>query len=164
MELNLHSFMRKMGVSMDEPLSPTAPAHRSLAITAALATALLATAGYSVHQGRQVKQMAAQTAQVQASLNNTNATLDQLTAKLNELTAPKVAPEPAPKQARAHWQAVSGRSRMAEALWKKVQSQLDEPGPAVAATAQDSGETRADQHAAIAGTQDVVVVLHAKGE
>src|SRR5438477_12867538 len=114
MELNLHSFMRKMGVSMEESLSPTAPARRSLAITAALATALLATAGYSVHEGRQVKQMSAQTAQVQASLNNTNAALEQLTAKLNELSAPKVAPQPAPTQVRAHRRASNG-SRLAEA-------------------------------------------------
>src|SRR5207253_8566857 len=164
MELNLHSFMRKMGVSMEESLSATAPAHRSLAITATLATALLATAGYSVHQGRQVKQMAAQTAQVQASLNNTNATLDQLTAKLNELTAPKVAPEPAPKQARAHRQAVAGRSRMAEARWKKVQSQLDEQGQAIAATRQDLGNTRTELQGSIARTHDELVVLQRKGE
>ena len=149
---------------MDESLSAAAPAHRSLAITATLATALLATAGYSVHQGRQVKQMAAQTAQVQASLNNTNATLDQLTAKLNELTAPKVAPEPAPKQARAHRQAVAGRSRMAEARWKKVQSQLDEQGQAIAATRQDLGNTRTELQGSIARTHDEIVVLQRKGE
>src|SRR5438445_5841118 len=107
---------------MEESPSATAPAHRSLAITAALATALLATAGYSVHEGRQVKQMAAQTAQVQASLNNTNAALEQLTAKLNELTAPKVTTEAA-KPARAHRQAATGRSRLADARWKKMESQ-----------------------------------------
>src|SRR5438477_12825359 len=133
MELNLHSFMKDLGVSMEESLSPTAPSHRSLAITATLATALLATAGYSVHQGRQVKQMAAQTAQVQASLNSTNAALDQITAKLNELTAPKVAPEQV-RSVRAHRQAVAGRSRMADARWKKMESQLDEQGQAIQST------------------------------
>src|SRR5207237_6344520 len=99
-----------LGVSMEESLSATAPAHRSLAITATLATALLATAGYSVHEGRQVKQMAAQTAQVQASLNSTNAALEQLTAKLNELTAPKVASEPV-RSVRAHAQ-LANHSRL----------------------------------------------------
>src|SRR5438552_13769024 len=148
---------------MEESLSPTAPSHRSLAITATLATALLATAGYSVHEGRQVKQMAAQTAQVQASLNSTNAALEQLTAKLNELTAPKVTTEAA-KPARAHRQAVAGRSRMAEARWKKVQSQLDEQGQAIAATRQDLGNTRTELQGSIARTHDELVVLQRKGE
>src|SRR5438477_11973169 len=121
MELNLHSFMRKMGVSMEESLSPTAPARRSLAITATLATALLATAGYSVHQGRQVKQMAAQTAVVEASLGNTNAALERLTAKLNELSATKSAPEASRTPVRAHRQPVAGRVRLADGRWKKVQ-------------------------------------------
>src|SRR5438309_6831321 len=148
---------------MDEPLSPTAPAHRSLAITAALATALLATAGYSVHEGRQVKQMATQTAQVQASLNSTNAALEQLTAKLNELTAPKVASEPV-RSIRAHRQAVAGRSRMAEARWKKVQSQLDEQGQAIQSTRQDLASTRTELQGSIAKTHDELVVLQRKGE
>src|SRR2546423_11003670 len=107
---------------MDESLSQApAASHRSLAITGALAAALLATAGYSVHEGRQVKQMAAQTAQVQASLNSTNSALEQLTTKLNELTAPKAVGQPMPNQVRAHRQAVAGRTRLADARWKKLQ-------------------------------------------
>src|SRR5256885_15876597 len=104
---------------MYESLSQApASSHSSLAITGALATALLATAGYSVHEGRQVKQMAAQTAQVQTSLNSTNAALGQLTAKLNELTAPKVTTEAA-KPARARRQPAANHSRLADARWKK---------------------------------------------
>ena len=147
---------------MDEPLSPTASAHRSLAITATLATALLATAGYSVHEGRQVKQMAAQTAQVQTSLNSTNAALEQLTAKLNELTAPKVTTEAA-KPARARRQPAN-HSRLADARWKKMESQLDEQDQAIAATRQDLGNTRTELQGSIARTHDEIVVLQRKGE
>ena len=148
---------------MEESLSATAPAHRSLAITATLATALLATAGYSVHEGWQVKQMAAQTAQMQASLNSTNAALEQLTAKLTELSTPKVAPQPAPTQVRAHRRASNG-SRLAESRWKKMQSQLDEQGDAIASTRQDLGNTRTELQGSIARTHDEIVVLQRKGE
>jgi hypothetical protein len=149
---------------MEEPLSQVpAPAHRSLAITGALAAALLATAGYSVHQGRQVKQMAAQNAQVQASLKSTNAALEQITAKLNELSAPKVASQPTPTQVRAHRRASNG-TRLAEARWKKLQSQVDEQGNAISATRQDLSSTRTELQGSIARTHGELVILQRKGE
>ena len=154
----------QLGVSMDEPLSPGAVGHRSLAITAALGVALLATAGYSVHQGRQVKQMAAQTAAVEASLSNTNAALERLTAKLNELSATKSAPEASRTPVRAHRQAVAGRVRLADGRWKKVQSQLDEQGEAIESTRHDLASARTELQGSIARTHDELVVLQRKGE
>ena len=158
---------------MEESLSPTAPAHRSLAITATLATALLATAGYSVHEGRQVKQAELTAARLGAEgvcsvysspLRRAAATAEAIGAVLGcpPVFLPVV--HPAPKQARAHRQAVAGRSRMAEARWKKVQSQLDEQGQAIAATRQDLGNTRTELQGSIARTHDELVVLQRKGE
>ena len=154
----------------------------SRAVIAALAIALFAAVGYAAHESYNLRAIAGQNAQAQESLKSTNLQMEQLSAKLNELASAKAAaPEqavgsqPKPTQVRSHGQThrassratnrAAARARAAEeARLKKMQSQLDEQGNAIASTQQDLSSAKTELQGSIARTHGELVVLQRKGE
>ncbi|MCU1312103.1 MAG: hypothetical protein JWO20_3228 [Candidatus Angelobacter sp.] len=158
----------------------------SRAVITTLAIALFAAVGYAAHESYNLRAIAEQNAQAQESLKGTNLQIEQLSAKLNELAAAKaVAPEqavgsqPTPTQVRSHGQTHRASTRAAnrastragararaaeEARLKKMQSQLDEQGNAIASTQQDLSSTKTELQGSIARTHGELVVLQRKGE
>ena len=143
-----------------------------LGVVLAMAAALVVTGGYAVHQGNNVKRMADETAQVQASLQSTNAQMAQLAAKLNDLTAPRPVAIASPTRGITPMPRHSiGGTRVADARWKKMQGQVDDQGRAIDSTRQDLAgtqkdlvNTRTELQGSIARTHDELVVLQRKGE
>ncbi len=140
------------------------------ALLLGLAMGLIATGGYAVHEHNNAKQMADETAQVQASLQATNAQIAQLTAKLNDLTAPKPAPVVATARSGHRRHVVNGHV-VSDARWKKMQAQLDAQnqaidanGKAIEATRNDLNSARTELGGSIARTHDELVALQRKGE
>ena len=118
----------------------------------------------------QNQQMAVQNQQMTSELNATHSQLDALSAKVNALST-SLEPKPAPATARSA--AVSGgrnqrtgvrRSAAQDARFKKLQSQLDEQGKAIADTRNDLTSARTELSGSIARTHDELVVLRKKGE
>lgn len=156
------------------------PKHRFLSGTriavAGVALTIAAFSGYAVHEHSIAARAVERNAAITASLKNTNAEIEQLTAKLNELSAPKpqlVEPpissrnEPTVKvksstSTRRH--SASRRVVRDDPRWKKMQSQLDEQGKAIASTQQDLSSTRTELQGSIARTHGELVVLQRKGE
>jgi len=149
----------------------------TLVVAAIAAFAIAAFGGYALHEHRVAAEALQQNAAITASLNSTNAQVEQLTAKLNELSAPKpqaVEPLPPSRTGQAAKQANPGKAaqhrsasrRVArdDPRWKKMQSQLDEQGQAIASTRQDLSSTRTELQGSIARTHDELVVLQRKGE
>jgi hypothetical protein len=144
---------------------------RTHAAIAAVALSAFGFGSYAVHEHNIAARAVDQNAAISASLKNTNAQIEQLTAKLNDLTAPK--PQPAevaapvaakPKPARARKQVASHRTHRDDPRWKKVQSQLDEQGKAIASTQQNLDSARTELQGSIARTHGELVVLQKKGE
>ena len=132
---------------------------RTHAAIAAVALSVFGFSSYAVHEHNIAARAVDQNAAISASLKNTNAQIEQLTAKLNDLTAPK--PQPAevaapvaakPKPARARKQVASHRTHRDDPRWKKVQSQLDEQGKAIASTQQNLDSARTELQGSIART------------
>jgi hypothetical protein len=139
------------------------------AVIVAVAMSIFGFGSYAVHEHNVAERANDQNAVISASLKNTNAQVEQLTAKLNELSAPKPqAAEPVvaakPKSSRARRQSASHTVRRDDPRWKKVQSQLDEQGKAIASTQQDLSSTRTELQGSIARTHGELVVLQKKGE
>ena len=148
---------------------------RSTATMAAVGLAVVSVfgfGGYAIHEHGLAEKAAAQNVTISASLKNTNAELEQLNAKINELsaantdrvsTAPVVAAKPKASH-HAHRQVASRHVRRDDPRWKKVQSQLDDQGKAIASTQQDLSNTRTELQGSIARTHGELVVLQKKGE
>ncbi|MCU1308612.1 MAG: hypothetical protein JWN45_3307 [Acidobacteriaceae bacterium] len=150
----------------------------SRAVITTLAIALFAAVGYAAHESYNLRAIADQNAQAQESLKGTNLQIEQLSAKLNELATAKaaapeqaVASQPKPTNVRSHGQThrtttrAAARARAAEeARLKKMQSQLDEQGNAIASTQQDLSSTKTELQGSIARTHGELVVLQRKGE
>ena len=152
---------------MSDAMVPRSSSRGPIFLAAALAIAAIGMGGYAVHENGNAKDLAAQNAQVQASLASTNSQIEQLTAKLNALEAPKPMTQPT----------ISHRRRMAkdDPRWKKFQSQIDEQGHQIDATRQDLATTRdsltndltsakTELSGNIAKTHDELVLLQKKGE
>jgi len=117
----------------------------------------------------QNQQMAVQNQQMTSELNSTHSQLDALSARVNALTT-SLEPKPAAPSRSA---AVAGgrnqrtgvrRSSAQDARFKKLQSQLDEQGKAIADTRNDLTSARTELSGSIARTHDELVVLRKKGE
>jgi Tfp pilus assembly protein PilO len=150
----------------------------SRAVIMTLAMALFAAVGYAAHESYNLRTIADQNAQAQEQLKSTNLQLEQLSAKLNELAAAKAAApvqavgsQPKAAHVRSHGQThrastrAAARARAAEeARLKKMQSQLDEQGNAIASTQQDLSSAKTELQGSIARTHGELVVLQRKGE
>ena len=139
------------------------------AVIVAVAMSIFGFGSYAIHEHNVAERANEQNAVISASLKNTNAQVEQLTAKLNELSAPKPqaaaqVAAPKPKASHARHQSASHTARRDDPRWKKVESQLDEQGKAIATTQQDLSSTRTELQGSIARTHGELVVLQKKGE
>ncbi len=143
------------------------------ALIAAVLLSVFGFGSYAIHERHVATDLARQNETISASLKTTNAQIDQLTAKMTELTAPKpqleAAPEPAPvvkhkASSRVHSASARRRVQRDDPRWKKMQSQLDEQGKAIASTQQDLSSAKNELGSSIARTHSELVVLQKKGE
>src|SRR5215469_15534979 len=117
----------------------------------------------------QNQQMAVQNQQMTSELNSTHSQLDALSARVNALTT-SLEPKPAaPTRSAAvasgrNQRTGARRSSAQDARFKKLQSQLDEQGKAIADTRNDLSSARTELSGSIARTHDELVVLRKKGE
>jgi hypothetical protein len=138
----------------------------------AIAAAFVALGAFAMHEGSVARQMAAQNAEVQASLKNTSQEIEQLTARLNQVASAQTAAASMQQaEAGAHRRAVRGIVRTADGRWTKVQGQIDEQGKLIASTQSDLASTKSDLantrtelQGSIAHTHDELVALERKGE
>ena len=145
---------------------------QSWALIFAIAAAFVALGAYAMHEGSVARKMAAQNAEVQASLKNTSAQIDQLSAKVNQLDAARAAAAQAAQvQETAHRRATTFMVRTADGRWKKIEGRLDEQGraideqgKAIQTTQSDLASTRTELTGSIAHTHDELVALERKGE
>jgi hypothetical protein len=140
---------------------------RLWAAAAALLVFLLAVAVYAIHEHNVTKQLAAQNSAVTSALNATRNQVDALTSRLDALSAQ----QEAEKSAAAHpalyqrpLTAASGRRRIDDPRWNKMQGQLNEQAKLIDTTRQDLNSTRTQLQGSIATTHDELVLLEKKGE
>ena len=151
--------------------APTAFMKQSWMIFA-IAAAFVALGAYAMHEGSVARKMAAQNAEVQASLKNTNQQIEQLTARMNQVASAQTAAAATQQaEASAHRRTVRGIVRTADGRWTKVQGQIDEQGKLIATTQSDLATTKTDLantrtelQGSIAHTHDELVALERKGE
>lgn len=156
--------------SMPIITEPKAGAFKAFATQSAakifvVAAAFVALGAYAMHEGSVARQMAAQNAEVQASLQNTSLQIGQLSAKINELDAARAAAaQQAQVQETVHRRATTRMVRTADGRWKKIEGQIDEQGKAIQSTQADLVNTRTELQGSIAHTHDELVALERKGE
>ena len=150
-------------------------AHKRIALYAAVVVLGGALGGYAIHEHGTAQNLAAQNAQTTAALTATQHALGDLTAKVNMLATRNDAQ--AAQLAQSVQQptqiARGGRPSPAHRLredprYKKLQSQLDAQGKAIAQTRSDlEGDltsTKTELSGSIAHTHDELVLLQKKGE
>jgi hypothetical protein len=124
--------------------------------------------GYAVHEHSSAQSLAAQNQQVTSQLNVTHAELDALTAKVNALSASIAAkPAPAPEASPAAGSSrrpTAGHRAVQDSRYKKLQSQVDAQGKAIADARNDLMNTRTELTGSIARTHDELVVLEKQGQ
>jgi hypothetical protein len=132
--------------------------------------------GYALHEHHAAMNLAAQNQQVTAQLsatnnqlNATNSQLNVLTAKVNDLMTSEAkpspaAPAPAPTARPASRRAAVHRPNAQEQRFKKIESELDAQGKAIADARNDLTNTRTELSGSIARTHGELVVLEKKGE
>jgi hypothetical protein len=146
---------------------------RPVAVGAAIVLAL-GLGGYALHEHRVTQSLAAENAQVIASLNATRSQIDSLTATVKDL-ATRPAAQPAPPAAASapassatttavHGAASAHRRPAADPRFTKLQSQLDAQGKEIEDTRNDLTSARTELTGSIARTHDELVVLEKKGE
>jgi uncharacterized coiled-coil protein SlyX len=134
---------------------------------AGLVVVVVAVAAYAFHQRSVSKQLAEQNRTVTASLNSQRDQINALTAKLDALTTQHSAQNAVadhPPVYRKPMAAASGRRRIDDPRWKKMQAQLDAQGKQIDATRQDLSSARTELQGSIATTHDELVLLEKKGE
>jgi hypothetical protein len=127
--------------------------------------------GYAIHEHRMAQNVMAQQQQMSVELNQTRTQVDQLTSKLNAIAAhPEPQAAPVVETPVAHSSAPTPRPTQNLQL-KKMQSQLDRQGKAIAdnrdqleSTRGDLSDTRTELTGSIARTHDELVLLQKKGE
>jgi len=150
-------------------------AHKRIALYAAIVVLGGALGGYAIHEHSAAQNLAAQNAQTTAALTATQHALGDLTAKVNMLATRNEAQAAPPAQsAQQPTQIATGRRpspahRLREdPRYKKLQSQLDAQGKAIAQTRSDlEGDltsTKTELSGSIAHTHDELVLLQKKGE
>lgn len=135
--------------------------------TAAAALLLGAIAiGYALHERSAVRDLTEQNSAVKSTLKTTREQVSALSARLDAMNA-----EQAQKLAEPHTgvyrkplTAASGRSRIEDSRWKKMQGQLDDQAKHIDATRQDLASARTELQGSIATTHDELVMLEKKGE
>ena len=157
----------------DSQFSTGAPVAGRLAAYIAAAVIGVGGLGYAVHEhnsaqtlAAQNQQITAQNQQMTAQLASTHSELDALSAKVNALSTSAEKPAPAPTGPSVGHRTISRqhRSSAQDARFKKLQSQLDEQGKAIADTRNDLSSARTELNGSIAKTHDELVVLEKKGE
>jgi uncharacterized coiled-coil protein SlyX len=137
------------------------------AAVAGLVVVVVAVAAYAFHQRSVSRQLAEQNRTVTASLNSQRDQINALTAKLDALTTQHSAQNAVPDHPpvyRKPMAAASGRRRIEDPRWKKIQAQLDAQGKQIDATRQDLSSARTELQGSIATTHDELVLLEKKGE
>jgi len=145
-------------------------------IVAVAGVLALGLGGYALQEHRVAQSLAAENAQVHASLNTARSQIDSLSATVKALAArpdlqPVPARAPAPATTVVH-RTESPRHRNAvDPRFEKLESQLDAQGKAIDAQGKDIEDTRNDLTStrteltdSIARTHDELVVLEKKGE
>ena len=135
--------------------------------------------GYAIYEHRMAQSAMAQQEKINATLNVARLQINDLNNKINALAArPEPQPTPAPAPAvetpvaRPSARTTVATRRPTENLrLKKMQSQLDEQGKAIAdtrsqleSTQGDLSNTRTELTGSIARTHDEIVLLQRKGE
>jgi hypothetical protein len=143
-----------------------------LAVSVAIAAfAVGGVGGYAIYEHLMVQSAQAQQAQMIARLDQDRTQIDELTSKVNALAA-RPEPQPAPAAETPVAPATAPARRPTENLrLKKMQSQLDQQGKAIAntrnqleSTRGDLSNTRTELTGSIARTHEEVVLLQKKGE
>ena len=151
--------------------SPRSSLPAWLAVSVATAAFAGGVGGYAIYEHRMVKSALAQQEQMTAALNQTRTQIDQLTSKVNAFAArPEPQPAPPVEIPVAHNAAPTRRPTQNLQL-KKMQSQLDQQGKAIAdtrdqleSTRGDLSDTRMELTGSIARTHDDLVPLQKKGQ
>lgn len=135
--------------------------------------AVLAVAGfgYAVHERHAAQDLSARNQQVTSELASTRGELTDLTAKVNQIeqqsAAQQAAQLAAQQQAQkpiVHRIGKTHPARVADARWKKMQSQLDEQSKEIAETRGDLASAKTELGGSIARTHGELVVLEKKGQ
>ena len=159
----------------DSPMEGLAPVAKRVAPYIVAVVIGGAGIGYAVHEHHNAQNLASQNEQVTAQLSATHGQLDALAAKVSALAQAneaKAAPPPPPTARYAGKpHAATHRPSAQDLRFKKLQSQVDEQGKAIAAarsdlenTRSDLSNTRTELSGSIAHTHDELVVLQKKGE
>ena len=159
---------------------PEAADHKRVALYAAAVVVAGVLGGYAIHEHNAAQSLAADNVQTTAALNATEHQLGDLSAKVNQL-ATRSEEQEAQARAQAAQEAAartaaSGRpgttrARAEDPHFKKLQSQLDDQGKAIAqaqndlaSTQGDLSNTRTELTGSIAHTHDELVLLQKRGE
>ena len=144
------------------------------AAVAAAAFAVGGAGGYALYEHRKAEAAIEGQQQLAAQLQQTRTQMDQLNTKVSELAArpPQViTPPPLPEPPPVAVKPAKPRGPSESQRLKKMQSQLDQQGKAIAdtqtqldATKGDLSNTRTELSGSIARTHDELVVLQKKGE
>ena len=141
---------------------------------AAAAFAVGGAGGYALYEHRKAEAAIQGQQQLTAELQQTRAQIDQLNTKVNELAArpqPQVVPPVQMSEPLVAVKPATPRGPSEGQRLKKMQSQLDRQGKAIAdtqtqldATRGDLSNTRTELSGSIARTHDELVLLQKKGE
>ena len=144
------------------------------AAVAAAAFAVGGAGGYALYEHRKAEAAIEGQQQLAAQLQQTRIQMDQLNTKVSELAArpPQViTPPPLPEPPPVAVKPAKPRGPSESQRLKKMQSQLDQQGKAIAdtqtqldATKGDLSNTRTELSGSIARTHDELVLLQKKGE
>jgi len=144
------------------------------AAVAAAAFAVGGAGGYALYEHRKAEAAIEGQEQLAAQLQQTRIQMDQLNTKVSELAArpPQViTPPPLPEPPPVAVKPAKPRGPSESQRLKKMQSQLDQQGKAIAdtqtqldATKGDLSNTRTELSGSIARTHDELVLLQKKGE
>jgi hypothetical protein len=147
--------------------TPSVPgsAKRFLPSVAGLLSVVLAVAAYAFHEHNIAKRLAEQNSAATSALNATRDQVSTLTTRLDALNAEQSAEKWTPPHPTFYRKpGSSGRPRIDDPRWKKIQGQLDEQGKQIDSTRQDLTNTRTELQGSIATTHDELVLLEKKGE
>ncbi|HSM86470.1 MAG TPA: hypothetical protein VLT16_09980 [Candidatus Limnocylindrales bacterium] len=147
--------------SKSDPIS-SARAHGVLAVLFLTVAGLL---GYAVHQHYQVKHLSAENDLVLSTLKDTRAQMIALNAKLDSVAA-QPAGQPGPVKVLAPRRPPSSLVRHSanDPRFKRLQTQLDAQGRAIASARQEFSAARTELQGGIARTHEELVTLQKKGE
>lgn len=151
-----------------DTVSPVVKHVVPIGVAAVLAVAGL---GYAAHERHAAQDLSARNQQVTSELASTRGQLTDLTAKVNQIeqqcAAQQAAQQAAQEQAQkpnVHRIGKTRPGRVADARWKKMQSQLDEQSKEIAETRGDLASAKTELGGSIARTHGELVVLEKKGQ